>query len=57
MTAVERQQRYRANLKPRKRRAARARARLAKLLTRLAIPELEAFRADSGMTWAQVLDV
>jgi hypothetical protein len=32
-------------------------ARLAKLLDKLAVPELEAIREAAGMTWAQVLDV
>jgi hypothetical protein len=54
---LERQQRYRANIKPRQRKAARAHARLAKLLDKLAVPELEAIREAAGMTWGQVLDV
>jgi hypothetical protein len=37
--------------------AARAHARLAKLLDKLAVPELEAIREAAGMTWGQVLDV
>jgi hypothetical protein len=57
MSPVERQQRYRANLKPRQRKAARVRARVAKLLTALAIPKFEPIREGAGMTWAQMLDV